>query len=197
LNFLAHLHLSDPEPQAWIGSLLPDFGDKSDPSNHPPKIHHAIILHRKIDSFTDNHPVFIRSRKRIDDRFRLLKGILVDMFYDHFLAIHWARYHPESLEKFAQSIYGALRENASSLPERLLYASDYMIRENWLVSYREISGIELVLRRMSKRLSRPTILGEGTEALEACYNELEQDFFEFYPELEDFSMREKIVVGER
>lgn len=194
MNFLAHLHLSDPGAESWIGSLIPDFGDKADPESYPATIYQAIVLHRRIDVFTDNHPVFARSRSRINERYRLLKGILVDMFYDHFLAKHWSGYHEKSLELFSDSVYDALRSNRMIMPVRLQRASDYMIAENWLVSYRELDGIDLVLKRMERRLSRPTVLGDGIQALVENYTEIEKDFKDFYPDLQDFVEREKKAV---
>ncbi len=191
MNFLAHLHLSDPGAESWIGSLIPDFSDKSDPESYPDVIYKAILLHRRIDIFTDNHPVFIKSRSRIDNRYRLLKGILVDMFYDHFLAKHWNNYHSKSLEQFSNEIYDALLSHRKIMPIRLQRASDYMIAENWLVSYRELDGIDLVLKRMERRLSRPTVLGEGIDALVNNYTEIEIDFKAFYPDLQEFVKQEK------
>lgn len=197
MNFLAHLHLSDPGAESWIGSLIPDFGDKSDPESYPNVIYQAILLHRRIDIYTDNHPVFMQSRSRIDERYRLLKGILVDMFYDHFLAKNWNAYSGQSLEIFSDNVYEALREHRKIMPFRLQRASDYMIAENWLVSYRELDGIDLVLKRMERRLSRPTVLGEGIQALVENYTEIENDFKIFYPDLQKFVKREKQVVGSR
>jgi len=51
----------------------------------------GVALHRSIDSFADRHPAFRRSRARISPARRRVGGIMVDLFYDHFLALHWSR----------------------------------------------------------------------------------------------------------
>ncbi|HEX7953720.1 MAG TPA: hypothetical protein VF523_11700, partial [Burkholderiales bacterium] len=49
----------------------------------------AIVMHRKIDSYTDAHPLVLASKARISPARRRYAGIMVDMFYDHFLAKYW------------------------------------------------------------------------------------------------------------
>jgi acyl carrier protein phosphodiesterase len=63
------------------------------------------MLHRRIDSFSDTHAAFRRSRARVSEVRRRFGGIMVDMFYDHFLAVHWQRFSPEPLTAFTAETY--------------------------------------------------------------------------------------------
>src|SRR3954464_15580437 len=86
MNYLAHLYLSAPTEDAWLGSLLGDFVKGPLDGRYSQHITSAIALHRKIDTFTDAHPVVLRSKSRISAARRRYAGIMIDMFYDHFLA---------------------------------------------------------------------------------------------------------------
>jgi acyl carrier protein phosphodiesterase len=65
LNYLFHLFLSGPAEEALIGSLLGDFVKGSPAGRFSPDAANAILFHRKIDSFSDAHPIHRRSRKRV------------------------------------------------------------------------------------------------------------------------------------
>lgn len=184
MNYLAHLYLADEnDPNSLIGNLLADFTNPVDEVRYNPAIRLGIRRHRAIDRFTDHHPIFRNSTARIGHKYRLLKGILVDLFYDHFLARHWEDYHPLCLETFCYRVYTQLEPHTKELPERMQRMLKHMIRDNWLVSYRQTEGIEWALDRMSHRLSRPNVLYEGIEELHRHYNALEKDFQMFFPEL--------------
>jgi acyl carrier protein phosphodiesterase len=54
----------------------------------------GIILHRAIDTFTDAHP-FLDKAKKLHSRYHHYAGVIVDVFYDHFLAKNWVTYSNE------------------------------------------------------------------------------------------------------
>jgi len=151
-------------------------------------------LHRRIDGFTDQHPVFIRSKRRIRPELRRYGGIAVDLFYDHFLAREFSSYHDIPLEQFADRFYRLLEEYEPQLPPRLQKIMPSMIARNWLVSYREVDTIERALSRISLRLSRPNALGETAEELRLCYNDFAADFEAFFPELLAFTREQQILL---
>ena len=186
MNYLAHLILGDDSDESLVGALLGDFVKGSELSRYSPAIQRGIRLHRRVDSFTDAHPVVIRSKRRIDPRYRLLKGVMVDIFYDHFLAKNWGEYARIPLEKFARQVYTSLRRHNCVLPRRLKWMLPYMVADNWLLSYREEETVAIVLGRMSQRLTRKNILGQGAEQLRRHYGALEDDFREFFPELKAY-----------
>src|SRR5512144_959014 len=108
MNYLAHFYLADPNPEAWLGSLMGDFAKGAIDSSLPPVIRQNIELHRSIDAFTDAHPIVGTSKRRLRPAFRRYGGILVDIFYDHFLACGWAQFARLPLDHFARSVHAVL-----------------------------------------------------------------------------------------
>jgi acyl carrier protein phosphodiesterase len=109
MNFLAHLYLADRRPDALLGSLMGDFVKGPLQGRFPPELTRALSQHRKVDAFTDAHPMVRVSRARMPPARRRFAGIMVDVFYDHFLALHWEDYADQPLEAFAHEVYALLR----------------------------------------------------------------------------------------
>ena len=191
MNFLAHLFLADDSPDSLIGNILADFVDNDFQSKYDKEICKGILLHRKIDKFTDSHEVFLRSQHRLNGDFHLLKGIIIDIFYDHFLAKNWKHYSDLPLEAFCQKVYGILRKYVSIIPLRMQLMLPKMIEDNWLLSYREIEGIDKALKGLSQRLSRKNNLGKSVSELIKQYEAFNKDFQEFFPQLIQFAEETK------
>jgi acyl carrier protein phosphodiesterase len=192
LNFLAHLLLSSYDDEEMLGNLLGDFVRKGGEEHYGEAIQRGILLHRRIDGFTDGHPVFRRSRRRVREPLRRYGGIAVDLFYDHILAATFNDYHDTSLEQFARRAYRLLQRYEPILPMRLQRIMPAMIGQDWLVSYREIGGIERALLGISGRLSRPNELAATVEDLHLFYDEFSADFREFFPAVTAFAARERM-----
>ncbi len=194
MNFLAHLYFADDIPEHIIGSLLPDFfsGQMDIDSK---EIRAGMQLHIAIDKFTDQNEIFLRSQRRLGKEYRLLKGVIIDVFYDHFLATGWAEYSNIPLEKFCAKMYLVLMGNHSLLSPGLRKALPYMLRDNWLVSYKNIEGIETALQRISIRLSRQVSLEKSVQTLKKFYPDFKKDFREFFPELREFVKNTKEVLN--
>lgn len=185
MNILAHLAFSGDDPEIMAGNLMGDFVKGPLPGRYPPRLTVGLELHRAIDSFANGHEAFIRSKRRLAPSFGHYRGILVDIYYDHFLAVEWGRYSDEPLHSFigrARSIAGGF---AHLMPERLVRLLPSMFDE-WLPSYADSAGIGLVLRRMSARIGRPNPLAQGEEELIRCRQELRADFLHFHPALAAF-----------
>jgi acyl carrier protein phosphodiesterase len=147
----------------------------------------GIALHRRIDTFTDAHEVVHRSKARVSADRRRFAGIMVDMFYDHFLARDWGRYSAEPLAAFTRRAYALLERNHGLLPERLQRMAPYMIRGDWLGSYARVEAIGDSLDGMGRRMKRENRLAGSVEELETNYGDFARDFGEFFPELESFA----------
>lgn len=186
MNLLAHFYLSGPDPKTIVGNYMGDFV-KGDPTGHfPEEIIYGIELHRKIDDYTDNHPTVRKSKRRLSDSHGHFKGILVDIFYDHFLAKRWGEYSDTPLSEFSNRIYELLGQYRKQLPKGAEYMFRYMKRGNWLVNYAHITGIEKTLRGLSGRTRYKSNLSSGTDDLLANYSELENDFSEFFPDIVEY-----------
>lgn len=183
MNYLAHLFLADDTPESLLGNLLGDFMKGAVKEQFSNSIQQGIELHRKIDSYTDSHPVVRNAKHLISLERRRYAGVLLDVFYDHFLAKYWTNYSSITLKEFSQRVYTILWENKSILPDKLRLAVPKIIEQDWLNSYQEISGIELALNRLARRAKNGNALGEGIEDLKAHYQEIELSFKNFFPSL--------------
>ena len=119
MNYLAHLLLAEQTPQGWLGALMGDFVKGAIDPTLPGGIRRGIVLHRRIDSFTDAHPVHRASRNRIAGARRRYAGIIIDLCYDHFLARSWAHHAALPLDEFTIEVYAVLARHRTLLPPRL------------------------------------------------------------------------------
>lgn len=189
MNFLAHLFLSGSDPEILVGNLLGDFVKGRLDGHFPAGIERGIRLHRRIDSFAGLNPHFLRSKRRLNASFGHYRGVLVDLFYDHFLAVQWDEYADMPLQHFLSGARRIVLEYEEVLPERLARVVPIIFAE-LLPSYIEVQGIELALQRMSTRIKRTNRLGEGGAELLRHYDGLRGDFREFLPELQGFVREE-------
>jgi acyl carrier protein phosphodiesterase len=183
VNYLAHLYLAGDDPQSLVGSLMGDFAKGTIDPALPPAIRHGVWLHRRIDSYTDTHPTVMDSKRRIRPEFRRYAGILIDLYYDHYLARNWSNYSDVPLDDFSRTVYRVVDANHHSFPVRMQRSMSYMTGNGLLQSYREIEGIERALSGIETRLKRPSRLREAIVDLEHNYLALADDFAAFFPEL--------------
>jgi acyl carrier protein phosphodiesterase len=149
-----------------VGALLGDFV-KGDPAGRfTPEIEREIRLHRRIDSFTDQHPAVRAARRLFDPARRRFSGIALDVFYDHVLSLRWDDYGAEPRKRLIGRFYAALRTHQDDLPEPLAAIAPAIIAKDWLGSYADYANIEVALARMSRRLSR------GGDLLRDCVIDL-------------------------
>jgi acyl carrier protein phosphodiesterase len=184
MNFLAHLYLSGADPEIQVGNFIGDFVKGRMPENYfPERVALGIHTHRLIDHFTDSHPVVKNSKNRLRPKYRHYSGVIVDIFYDHFLARNWDTYHPTALPDYAGNFYALTKLHENILPERALQMLPHMMRHDWLTNYAHIEGIRRVLFGMSRRTAFDSKMAEATEDLLADYKNYEAEFTEFFPEL--------------
>ena len=187
MNFLAHACLAGGSDAAIVGSLMGDFIKGPLTDRNGTEIARALALHRRIDAYTDAHDVVRESRHRVGAPRRRFAGILIDMFYDHFLARRWDEYNDMPLERFTARVYSALRENHAVLPERLRAIAPRMAATDWLGSYRHVEAIGLALDRIGQRLKRGNALLHSSEELLAHYDAFDADFRAFFPDVARFA----------
>jgi len=193
MNFLAHIYLSGDNDLMKIGNFMADGIHGKHFDNFPMDIQKGIILHRAIDTFTDAHPIFRQSTKRLHSNYHHYSGIIVDIFYDHFLAKNWSNYSDEKLEDYADRFYQSLKDNYDDLTPKTQKIMPYMIDHNWLVSYQTIEGIERVLGRMDTRMKYESNMRFSVKELKMFYTEFETEFTTFFENLITFT-NQKILL---
>lgn len=186
MNYLAHLYLAEDSPESLLGNLLGDFVKGQNIELYSDEIKEGIKFHQKVDVYTDSHPIFRESKRLISPVNRRYSGLLIDIFYDHFLAKNWLNFSSVTLKEFVVKVYGVLQAHEAILPEKLKCVLPHMIQRNLLMSYAEVSGIDAALKRLSLRVKRENNLGSASGELINNYKQLELNFNRFFPELIDY-----------
>jgi len=150
----------------------------------PLAIQQGIHLHRSIDRYTDQHPLFLTATNLLKPEFRLSAGVFVDIVFDHFLANDINRFTDSELSTFTQHVYSTLSKHDIYFDEKMQTFFGYMSQYNWLYNYKFIEGLSKSILGICKRYPR---LGDGALAMECISNNIEQlnvCFYSFMPDLE-------------
>ncbi|WP_026724997.1 acyl carrier protein phosphodiesterase [Flavobacterium sasangense] len=183
MNFLAHIYLSGDDDFVKIGNFMADSIRGSQYLDYPNSLQKGILLHRHIDSFTDAHPIYRKSKHRLHEKYGHYSGVIMDIAYDHFLAKNWSKYSNEKLEDYAADFYKLMQDNYEILTERTKGMLPYMIGRNWLVSYATIAGLEMILFQMDYKTKHRAHMQEAIVEIQDFYTEFESEFFQFFEEL--------------
>lgn len=185
MNFLAHIYLSGDDDLVKLGNFMAD-GIHGKAENFPVRVQKGIMLHRAIDSFTDAHPVFRQGTKRLHPVYHHYAGVIMDIFYDHFLAKNWVKYHSVPLQEYTASFYRILENNYDILTDRTKGMMPHMISHNWLGSYATIEGIGRILTQMDHRTQNKSGMKNSVNQLQEYYEVFEAEFTDFFDELRKF-----------
>ena len=184
MNFLAHIFLSGEDELIKIGNFMADGIRGKQLEQFPLALQKGIRLHRFIDSYTDAHPVFRQSTQKLHPEYHHYAGVIVDVFYDHFLAKNWQHYSKVDLSLFVASFYESLHDNYDLLTPRIQKMMPYMITNNWLLSYQTTQGIERILTQMDARTQNQSKMRFATKELIFFYNEFETEFTVFFSDIQ-------------
>ena len=195
MNYLAHSYLSYQKPDLIIGNFIADSIRGNQFEGLTDGIIEGIRLHRKIDTFTDSHPIYLTSKHRFSKDFDKYSGVLMDIIYDHYLAKNFEQYSALSLQTHANEVYNILKNNHDYLPENAKRFYGYMTERNILFHYSTLNGIETVLTHLSGRIRNRFELQLAIPILEANYQEIEGEFFVFFDDLQAFCKEQPELNG--
>jgi acyl carrier protein phosphodiesterase len=185
MNFLAHLCLANGEPGLMLGGLFGDFvRGRRVLKTFPEPVRQGIVLHRYVDRCTDHSSVVKKLRRQFPREFRRYAGIIIDLAFDHELAINWWRYMPGSLERFDLEVRDLLRDNSDLVPEKLTGFMRYADRHGLFTAYREEDVTLYALAGVGTRLSRPNPLHRVSEIWPQLAPEFKLSFRQFFPQIQ-------------
>ncbi len=183
MNFLAHTYLSGESEFITIGNFIGDWVKGSAFRQYPLEIQKGILLHRCIDSYTDHHPTFRRSKQRLSGEFKKYSGIVIDIFYDHFLAKDWNLFSQVSLERFADRLNDILERHQYLLTPEMTEFIVHFMNHRRIESYATLEGIEGVLRAMACKRSLPDKTDYAIDNLKTYYDGYGKDFCSYFTHL--------------
>ena len=188
MNYLAHAYLSFNEPEILAGNMISDFVKGRKKFDFSLPIQQGIALHRAIDNFTDFHPATQEAKSYFKKDYRLYSGAFVDVVFDHFLANDKKEFSNEGeLDSFCQSTYINLQNNEAGLPEKFLKMLPHMKEQNWLFHYSSREGIEKSFEGLARRAVYLSESAIAFSIFNNYYQELENCYQLFFPELKNFS----------
>lgn len=186
MNFLSHLYLSGDSEGLIIGNFIADGVKGSKFGHFPEEVQKGILLHRKIDTFTDSHPIVELSKERLRGNYKKYAGVIVDIYYDHYLAKNWKEYSEVGLNDFTQSVYELIKLNQAILPEKSAHFAQYMIKYNILCEYSNLQGVQQVFNGMARRTTFLSNMEYAVQDLQEHYLLFENEFRLFFPQLQEY-----------
>lgn len=166
-----------------VGNFIADGVKGKKYLDFEPEISKGIVMHRAIDTFTDTHEIVKHSKSFFREKYGLYSSVLIDLFYDHFLAKNWQHYSSMPLLFFTEYSYKVFEKYYDAMPERYQHMFPYMQKENWLLNYGHLEGIQRSLTGMSRRIKNNPGIENATWDLRTHYEEVETDFGNYFPEL--------------
>ena len=195
MNLLAHAYLSYHSDSLLIGNFIADFVKGNRYQEYESGIAKGIILHRYIDDFTDRNPVFLKSKRRISEKYRHFSGVVIDLFYDHYLARDWQEFTGGDLEEFSLRVYRILESRSDIFPERARNVLPYMVNGNWLLRYATKQGIARSLKGLAGRSRYNPGIENAIDDLNIHYRELEEDFREYLPQISAYVKEKEVELN--
>ncbi len=177
-----------------IGNFIADHIRGNNYEGFSKEIQQGIFLHREIDTFTDAHKIVRKSKRRLHKRYRHYDGVIIDIFYDYFLAKNWATYSAIPLDVYTKSVYQLFDKISSELPAKSQQFIKYMIEYDILFNYQYKEGIAKVLNGMNHRTKGKSQMNLAIEDLSLLEAELQEDFTSFFQDLLDFTNQKLKVL---
>jgi acyl carrier protein phosphodiesterase len=186
LNYLAHAYLSFNDPEILVGNLISDFVKGKKKFDYPPAIQQGIMLHRFIDTYTDEHPATKEAKEIFRPHYRLYSGAFVDVVFDHFLARDENEFTENALFDFSRQVYALLENYQPWFPEKFAMMFPYMKKQNWLYHYRTMQGTEKSMGGVVRRAAYLTDSDTASLLFEKYYQPLLQCYRQFWQDAKPF-----------
>jgi len=188
MNYLAHAYLSFNRPGILVGNMISDFVKGKKKYDYPAEIQQGIALHREIDRFTDAHFATKEAKEIFRPAYRLYAGALIDVVYDHFLALDENEFTDEGLKAFTINTYVLLDQFTDHFPEKFNTMYPYMKAHNWLHDYRYRQGIEKSLGGLVRRAKYLEESNTAYFLFNEHYDILKDLYQLFFPELKSMTV---------
>ncbi|MEM7583341.1 MAG: ACP phosphodiesterase [Acidobacteriota bacterium] len=189
MNWLAHILLSKTDIDYQLGNVLADPLKGRTWEGASASLVEGVSMHLAIDSFTDSHPTVSTSKSRLGDEGHL-RGVVIDLLYDHFLTNSWETYCASPLVEFIDDFHTRALQTANDYPDKAKNFVGHLVASGKLTSYGSFRGFEAATRRINLRLSPRVRARETTNIylseVENEYEGLRRDFDSFFPELVAF-----------
>ena len=184
MNWLAHVFLSTREVEHRLGNLLTDTLKPDQLTGYGERFTAGVKCHYEIDRFTDTHEIVKRSKARLFPKYRHYSSVLVDVYYDHLLAVNWDKYCSINYRAFVDQFYQQIPTCEIAFKDEAQSFIDSVLKSDRLGLYGTLDGVDVAFQRIAARRKSSFIdISKSAEDLEEKFADFEEDFLEFFPSL--------------
>jgi len=178
MNFLGHSLISleideNTNKETLYGNFTGDFYkglvEKIELSEN---LKEGIILHRIIDKTSDRTENLLN--ELLAGKFGIFKGIVSDMFIDHFLSKNFNNLFNKNIDNIEKLILDKVKENKNIFPKDFERTFNWLNDKNVMVNYKDIDFLERAFQGLAKNIRRGEILNLAVAELKKNYNLFEE-----------------------
>ena len=197
MNFLAHslisLEIDEKENKKTLyANFAGDFyKGLVETIELPDELKEGIILHRIIDKISDRNENFLN--ELLTEKFGIFKGIVSDMYIDHFLSKNFDSLFNDNLNNIENKILYNIKINEKFFPDNFRRTFQWLKSEKVMSSYQNITFLERAFYGISQRVRKGEILKSSIIELQKNYNLFEEKAIKefFYVKSESIKMFNK------
>ena len=197
MNFLAHslisLEIDEKENKKTLyanfaGDFYQGLVEKIE---LPDELKEGVVLHRIIDKISDRNENFLN--ELLTEKFGIFKGIVSDMYIDHFLSKNFDSLFNDNLNNIENKILYNIKVNEKFFPDNFKRTFQWLKSEKVMSSYQNINFLERAFYGISQRVRKGEILKSSIIELQKNYNLFEEKAIKefFYVKSESIKMFNK------
>ncbi|MHB9305123.1 ACP phosphodiesterase [Fusobacterium polymorphum] len=194
MNFLGHslisLEIDEKENKETLyGNFTGDFYkglvERIELSEN---LKEGIVLHRIIDKTSDRKENLLN--ELLAEKFRIFKGIVSDMFIDHFLSKNFNNLFNKNIDDIEREILDKVKEYKNIFPKDFERTFNWLNDRNVMANYKDIDFLERAFQGLAKNIRRGEILNLAIAELKKNYNLFEEKSIEEFFYVKNESIRE-------
>jgi acyl carrier protein phosphodiesterase len=116
-----------------------------------------------------------------------LKGVVIDVTYDHLLVRNWHHYSHTPFDEFIDTFNWQSQQASRSYPDNARTFLSKLVGSGHLMDYGSFNGVERAFWRIDRRLSPRLLARESAlgylPRIKDKITGIEQDFLQFMPDL--------------
>ena len=178
MNFLGHslisLEIDEKENKETLyGNFTGDFYkglvERIELSEN---LKEGIVLHRIIDKTSDRKENLLN--ELLAEKFGIFKGIVSDMFIDHFLSKNFNNLFNKNIDDIEREILDKVKEYKNIFPKDFERTFNWLNDRNVMPNYKDIDFLERAFQGLAKNIRRGEILNLAIAELKKNYNLFEE-----------------------
>ena len=178
MNFLGHslisLEIDEKENKETLyGNFTGDFYkglvERIELSEN---LKEGIVLHRIIDKTSDRKENLLN--ELLAEKFGIFKGIVSDMYIDHFLSKNFNNLFNKNINDIERKILDKIKEKKNIFPKDFERTFNWLNDRNVMVNYKDIDFLDRAFQGLAKNIRRGEILNLAVSELKKNYNLFEE-----------------------